>query len=426
MNSKARSRIGVKVDEGVIGVDIGKYQHVAVAQSWNGSRLKPLVFENNRKGFERLLNYQAEAKESLKVTNMRVALEPTGHYWESLTEWIDTQGIRFEMVQPAHTHKAKELEDNSPGKTDCKDAGIIADLVIQGKGLRLVRRRGVYAELRYLAKFRQELVRDINREVNRLHRVMDVLFPELLGLFKKHIGKGLKALLSQAAVPAKILELGVNGLSKLLRQGSRGCLGLKRARAILEAARDSVGVKNGLKALEMELKQLLDRLEISQKQIKEIEKQMVITLEKVPYVDILSSIPQIGKITIAAVLGETGDLRQYQHVRQIIKLARLNLYEISSGQHRGRKRIAKRGRSLLRQILYLAGLRLIRQKGIFYRCYQRLVGRGKAKVQAIIAVSCKLLRVLFALVRDNRMYKERIEENITGRFPVEELTLAGV
>lgn len=426
MVDRPRNRRCVKTDEGVIGIDIGKYKHVAVAQSWNGSRLRPLAFDNNLKGLEALLNYQSEAKKSLGTTNIRMALEPTGHYWKPLAEWVSQRGASLELIQPAHTHKAKELEDNSPGKTDCKDAGVIADLALQGKGLRFIRLSGVFTELRYLTKFRQELVKDLTREINRLHGVMDVLFPELLGLFKKHIGQGLIRLLRQTAVPSKILELRETGISQILSQGSRGCLGLKRARSIVEAARDSVGVKNGLVALEMELRQLLDRIKISQRQLKEMENQIKTTLKRVPYAQVLLSIPQIGEISIATVLGESGDLKQYQNARQIIKLAGLNLYELSSGQHHGQKRITKRGRPLLRQILYLASLRLIKQKGSFYQFYQRLVGRGKAKIRAIIAVSCKLLRVLFALVRDNRMFEEKVAGSSATRLPVEELSLVGV
>lgn len=425
MINKAKTRRIVKIGEGVIGIDIGKYKHSAVAQSWDSSRLKPLVFENTLKGFEQLLNYQSEAKKFLGLTNIRMALEPTGHYWKALAEWVNQQGINLEMIQPAHTHKAKELEDNSPGKTDDKDAGVIADLAIQGKGLKLIKTEGIYAELRYLTKFRQELVKDLTREINRLHRVMDVLFPELLCLSNGHISQGLMKLLREVSVPDKMLALGATGISKLLKQGSRKCLGLKRAQMIVEATRHSIGVQHGRTSLEMETQQLLERIEVNQKQLKEIEKQLASNLEKIPYIDVLLSIPQIGEITIATILGEAGDLRQYHNVRQIIKLAGLNLYEVSSGQYRGRKRIAKRGRPLLRQILYLAGLRLIKQKGFFYQFYRKLVEKGKAKPQAIVAVGCKLLRVLFAMVRDHRKFEEKIEDRPEYFRDEEKLLLVG-
>ncbi len=177
----------------------------------------------------------------------------------------------------------------------------------------------------------------------------------------------------------------------------------------MDAAANSIGIREGREALELELRQLLVRMELVRNQLGEIEQTINRVIKEVPYIEILSSIPQVGQITLAAILGEAGDFRQYQNARQIIKFAGLNLYEISSGQHHGRKRITKRGRPLLRQMLYLAGLRLIKQQGAFYQFYKRLVERGKPKPQAIVAMGCKLLRVLFAMVRDNRKFKEQGE-----------------
>jgi transposase len=211
----------------------------------------------------------------------------------------------------------------------------------------------------------------------------------------------------------------------LLKKKSKGTLGLERARAIIDAAGNSIGIREGRDALELELRQLLVRMELVRKQLSEIEQTIKGVIKKVPYIEILSSIPQVGQITLATILGEAGDFRQYQNVSQIIKLSGLNLYEISSGQHRGRKRITKRGRPLLRQMLYLAGLRLIKQEGVFSQFYKRLVEKGKAKPQAIVAMGCKLLRVLFAMVRDNRKFEEKDESPLLIVNQVRELSLIG-
>ncbi|MDI6788836.1 MAG: IS110 family transposase [Planctomycetota bacterium] len=407
MYNQTKNKRSVKINEGVIGVDIGKYHHVAVGQSWDGQRMKPLVFSNTLSGFNRLKNYQESAKRYLGVSRIQMAFEPTGHYWEPLAQWLEQAGIDLEMVQPSHTHKAKELEDNSPGKTDGKDAGVIADLSLQGKSQRLLAHKAEFAELRYLTHFRHKLVVDKNREVNRFHRLMDLIFPELLGIFKKNLGKGLMALLNTAVLPEKILALGVERVEKILSQHSQGKLGIKRAELVTEAAKNSVGIKSGLVSLEMELRQILERIAFVKKQCQEIEEAMKKVLAEVPYSKILLSIPGIGEITIAMILGEVGDLRGYHSASEVIKLAGLNLYEISSGEYHGQRRITKRGKPLLRLILYMASLRMIRAKGKFNIFYQRLTEKGKAKTKGIVAVMCKLIRVIFAMVRDEQMFKER-------------------
>ena len=407
MYNQIKNKRAIRINEGVIGVDIGKYHHVAVGQSWDGQRMKPLVFSNTLSGFNRLRYYQETAKRYLSVDRIQMAFEPTGHYWEPLAQWLEQAGIDLEMVQSSHTHKAKELEDNSPGKTDGKDAGVIADLALQGKSRRLLAHRAEFAELRYLTHFRHELIIDKNREVNRLHRLMDLIFPELLGIFKKYLGKGLMALINKAVQPEQILSLGTEKVGQLLSQHSQGKLGIKRALSVTEAAQNSVGMKSGLFSLEMELKQVLKRFGLIKEQCQEIEKAMKQVLKEVSYSKILLSIPGMGEITSATFLGEVGDLKGYHSAQEVIKLAGLNLYEISSGEYHGQKRITKRGRPLLRLILYMASLRMIKRKGEFNKFYKRLTEHGKAKTKAIIAVMCKLIRVIFALVRDGQIFEKR-------------------
>ena len=109
-------------------------------------------------------------------------------------------------------------------------------------------------------------------------------------------------------------------------------------------------------------------------------------------------------MTVATILGETGDLRQYRSAGALIKLAGLNLYSLSSGTFRGRTRITRRGRPLLRRIIYLAALRMSKQGRPLAEFHDRLLGR-LAKPQIAVACSRKLLRMVFAIVRDGTGYQ---------------------
>jgi len=93
-----------------------------------------------------------------------------------------------------------------------------------------------------------------------------------------------------------------------------------------------------------------------------------------------------------------------------MKLAGLNLYEISSGNYQGERHISKRGRPLLRKLLYFAALNATKRGGIMYQKYQEMIGRGMKKLKAQIAISRKLLRLMYALVRDNRDYTHNYSE----------------
>ncbi|MGA1824410.1 MAG: transposase, partial [bacterium] len=112
----------------------------------------------------------------------------------------------------------------------------------------------------------------------------------------------------------------------------------------------------------------------------------------------------IGIVSAAGIIGEVGDFRDYQNQSEILKMAGLDLYEISSGKHKGERHITKRGRSLLRKLLYFASLNMVKKNGIMYNNYQRLINNGMLKTKALIAISKKLLMIMFAMVRDNKDY----------------------
>src|SRR5512137_2795933 len=128
------------------------------------------------------------------------------------------------------------------------------------------------------------------------------------------------------------------------------------------------------------------------------------TLERSPCNARILSMKGLGVLTVGGLIGEVGDFTKFKTQSEIMKLAGLDLYEISSGKRKGQRRISKRGRGLLRKILFYAAIQMIRKNGIMYDYYARLTGRGMERMRALIAVSRKLLRIIHAIVRDNRDY----------------------
>lgn len=107
-------------------------------------------------------------------------------------------------------------------------------------------------------------------------------------------------------------------------------------------------------------------------------------------------------------------MNEFSSSDELIKFAGLNLYEISSGQHKGKRHISKRGRSSLRKQLYLAVLSIIKRDGIFFNEYQKNVAKGKVKMRIMIALMRKLLRILFALATKERYFQrdyDKLKEN---------------
>jgi transposase len=133
---------------------------------------------------------------------------------------------------------------------------------------------------------------------------------------------------------------------------------------------------------------------------------MVEHLEEIPYSHSILSLRGMGKVTVAGLIGEVGDFREFGTISEITKLAGLDLFEISSGKHRVQRRISKRGRPLMRKLLFYAAINVVKTNGILHKPYQEMLSRGMLKVKGLIAIARKLLRIVFALARDNTVYME--------------------
>lgn len=391
----------------VVGIDIGKFFHF-VTFTVDGEPVQTFRIFNEGRSFLRLLEEMERFKQRHGCSGVIVGMEPTGHYWYPLAYFLQKHKQAFVTVNPAHVKWSKELEDNSPLKSDPKDAGIIADLVRQGKYLQVVLPRGVYAHLRKLSAMRDQRVSKQSAHKNVLRRILDEVFPEFAKIFSDLLGKTAQALLFRCPAPEQIVALGLEPLTDLIQQASHRRLGKAKAKQVLQAAQDSIGITEGLDSYLLDLSHTLDTLALLGRQLSEIEQQQQIYLAQVPYASYLLSVPGIGPVTVATLLGETGDLHAYSKARELIKLAGLNLYEISSGIHKGARKISKRGRHLLRKALYCAMIPLIRHNRVFREKYQALRARGKAPQQALVALCGKLLRVLFALVRTKQQFSEEI------------------
>lgn len=405
--SVVEKRTAVKGDVLVVGVDIGKRIHMAAGAFPDGGTIKKVRFSNDQRGFDLFLEKTEGWKRMAGCRSVIVGLESTGHYWENLAYWLDGHGVKLVQVNPHHVKKTKETLDNSPGKTDSKDAVLIADLVLQGKYLTLVLPRGVYAELRQLVGLRKRLVVDLSASRSLLHAAVDRVFPEFSTVFKDLAGKTARYILRHFPFPEEIVSMSFPELVTCLKRECYMGLREEKIRLLYEQAGRSVGVKEGLSGARMALHNALDKLEWQIEKLGELESRIKKLVAEVDEVRYMLSVHGIGLMTAATILSETCGMRSYNSAACVLKLAGLNLFEISSGQMQGACHISKRGRSHLRQALYFAALQQTMPGSALYSFYQRLVGRGVKKVKALIAVACKLVRLLFALVRDCRYYREQ-------------------
>lgn len=393
----------VKETTMVVGIDVGSEKHYFRAFNWRGIELtkKPVPFSNSMMGFNAFHEEVTRLKEQNGLEEILVGFEPTGHYWFNLGQFLSGKNIRFVMVNPLHVHKTKELDDNSPSKNDRKDPRVIANLVRDGRYFYTYMPTGVYAELRNASNRRFVLTEELIRSKNRLQKWIAVYFPEYKGIYTHIDSKGGLMVLKTAPTPEEIIKLGVDGIIQIWKDVKLRGNGHKKAMLIVNAASQSIGLTEGLEEARMEIHDLIEDYELQLKRLEKVNSLIENLCKQIKYVDKLLEIKGIGMITIAGFIAEVGDITRFDNAKELQKLAGLELVADSSGKHNGKTRISKRGRKRLRYLLVQAAVSVIGKNEEFRQIHEYYTTRDNnplKKMQSLIAVACKLIRVFHVIL----------------------------
>lgn len=322
-------------------------------------------------------------------------MEPSGTYADALCRHLADQGMAVYRVSPKRVHDAAEVYDGVPSLHDAKAAYIIGRLHLDGAsqpwepvGEARRDRQALVAEL--------DLYKDPHqRNLNRLEALLSRHWPEAGGILE--LGRvSLLALLAEYGDPASI-SAESESARQLLRHRGRGFLQPDTVEQLLDSAQDTLGVActDGERHL---LKALAAELLHSHQQIKAIERRIA---EEVKADATLTRMARVtGKTTSLVLEATLGSPLDYPNAGSYLKAMGLNLKERSSGKHKGRVKITKRGPSLARKYHYFAALRWLYKDPIIARWYRNKVRRdGGLKAKAIVAIMRKLTLALWHVAR---------------------------
>ncbi|RYG71048.1 IS110 family transposase [Lentibacillus lipolyticus] len=402
MNYKQNDKILQLTDKTlIVGIDIAKERHVARAQDYRGIQFgKALYFENSFEGFQNLMSWKGELATQNQKSNTIIGMEPTGHYWLPLAYWLMEKQHKVVIVNPAHVKKSKELDDNSPTKNDVKDAKVISRLIQDGRYSEPHLPEGIYAELREGMNMYEQLMKDLQAVQGRVHQWIDRYFPEYTTVFADWEGKASIQVLKMGLIPEEITEMNETQILSEIRKEVKKGIGLKKVRQLKEVAVHSIGIKEGRAMARKKIQTLMDQYALLHERISEVWEMIEGLTSMIPGVKEMTDIKGVGDITIASFLAEVGDLNQYNHPEQIIKLAGLNLKLATSGKWKGKTVITKRGRPKLRALLFKVILPLVNHNPAFKALHKYFTTRKEnplKKKQSLIALCCKLIRILFTV-----------------------------
>ena len=397
----------IKNETLVVGIDIGKETHYARAFDNRGIELAKLLrFSNTAQGYEALEEWMQSIMQQKEKTEALVGFEPTGHYWFTLADTLQRKGHQLGIVNPFHVKCTRELDDNSQTKSDRKDPKTIAMLVKDGRYRDVYIPADLYQELREAVSERERLQEQLIGISNQVIRWLDIRFPEFSGIFKAWSAKTAMATLKHLSTPARIVVAGAEGVLSLWQE-NRKRSSLKKAKELVQAAATSIGRTAGSEAAEAALSNLLAQYEMITTQRQVIEELMSELLLRVPHASKLLEIKGVGMVSAAVIVSEIGNIHRFRDPRQILKMAGLSLKENSSGKHKGKTTISKRGRKRLREGLFRVMIPILATNEEFRAIHQRNLTREKnplSKMQSIIALCGKLVRVLYAILTKGYAY----------------------
>ena len=412
MNCSQNFKISQVTEEALIlGIDVGSKTHYVRAFDWRGLELsKVFKFKNSFEGFQNFVLWVNDLCCKNSKSKIIVGLEPTGHYWFSLGEFLKENNITIAIVNPYHVKQSKELDDNIQTKNDSKDPKVIAKLVIEGRYSFPYIPKGIYGEIRATDKLKDSITKEIISIKNKIHRWLDIYFPEYKEVYSNIESKSGLLILKEFALPKNIVELSSEGIVKRWKQEKFKAVGLNKAKKLEEAAKKSIGCKNITFSARREIKLLIEDYESKQKHLELLNEDLNKLCDEIPMIKELTKINGIGIGTAVSFIAEVGDINRFKSAKQVQKYAGLALKENSSGKHKGLTKISKRGRKKLRTILFRAVIPLVGKNEEFSLIYRYYIERKEnplKKKQALTVLCCKLIRIFFTILSKKIKYDEK-------------------
>ena len=393
----------------ILGCDVGSETHYVRAIDTRGRELSKSAysFNNDYEGFQSAKEWAVKIAAEHDKSQIVLGLEPTGHYWFCLATWMIANGISVVQVNPYAVKQTKEVEDNSQLKDDRKDPKLIANLVKDGNfGMPYLPEK-IYAELRRLSMFRDQLNEDRIRTINRMHREMKIYFPEYKEALGKVDGAFSLELLKEAPFPDELTVLGEEGIRQIWHAAKLRGRGYSRAREILQYAKASVGIKDGSIASKAAVKWFVQKIMELDVELAVIENQINQKCQEIPHTGNVLEISGIGENTLSGILAEMGDISRFDDVKEIQKLSGLGLVACSSGKHKGETKISYRGRKRLRYWLFQAAKSAVGHAEEFKELHMYYTTRADnplKKMQSLIVIACKLLRIIYTILNTGTFY----------------------
>lgn len=334
-------------------------------------------------------------------------MEATGHYWKNLFAHLTAHGFAVALINPLRSRRYAE-EDLARTKTDAIDALGLARFAAQKRPPATALSDTATEELRELVRHRDRLMQDFGDRVRQLHRLVDLGFPE----FTRHVrtldSELATAILHECPTARSFQSISLKRLARR-RYDGRHLVGEELARALLDAAKVSVGQHHG-EAYRIQVRHTCEDLDLWRRRLRDIDREIEAKLAEHEVGTLLTTIDGIGPHTAARLIAELGDPARFESGRTLAAYIGV----IPGLKHSGKRQplragLTPMGHARLRAALWMPTLTAVRKNAWLRRHYERLRARGKLPKVALVACMHKLLFAVHSVARRRTAFVPHLE-----------------
>jgi transposase len=385
-----------------VGIDAGKAHHWACAVDQTGTTLWSAKVANDEAAIpdaiEQVLALGIPVTWGVDISSAPSAL---------LLALLAASG-QDPVYVPGKTVNRMSGAYRGEAKTDARDAYVIAETVrVRTDFAPIEVPAQIAADLALLTAHRTDLVADRVRMVNRLREILTGIFPALERAFDYSNSKGALTLLTGYQTPERIRRAGTARLTTWLnkRKVRIDRAGLIAEKAV-EAAKAQLTELPGQATAARIVAELAHALLDLDERIGRLDKDIRATFDAHPQAAIIESLPGMGPILGAEFIVAAGDLAAYADAGHLASAAGLVPVPRDSGRWTGNFHRPKRYSRKLRRVFYMSAQTSIIRPGPNRDYYAKKRAEGCKHAQAVIALARRRASVLWALLRDDRLFTE--------------------
>lgn len=399
-----------------VGIDVGSQNNAVYLMKPDGEKYSSFRMQNNRSGAKLLVEKIVLAVQSQGLESVVIGMEATSIYGDSLVYALHEDGKlgqyprKIYVLNPKLVNKFKASYPELP-KNDGVDAFVIADKLRYGRiGKEVCMDDYRCKALQTLTRARFCAVQDLTREKQRF---ANYLFLKCSGIAQNkdipNTSATTLALMEHFETADELAYADLDELTAFITKAGRGRFADPEAaaKAVQAAARGSYRLPKTVNdSVNQAMSVSIATMRALDGQIKVLDKAIEQQFEIIP--NTLTSIPGIGKVYSAGIIAEICDIHRFQSQASVAKFAGLVWTQHQSGEFEAQDRkLIKSGNRFLRYYLLEAANSVRRCDSEFRRYYDlkyKEVNKHQHK-RALALTARKLVRLVFRLLKDDRLYK---------------------